>query len=46
LRIDKASGVEAVQVQLERFTLNDVCAFRWHRDVRNGHLRLALQVEP
>ena len=46
LHIDKARGIETVQVQLQRFTFNDVSAFGGHRDVCNGHLRLALQVQP
>ena len=46
LHIDKARGIETVEVQLQRFTFNDVSAFCGHRDVRNGHLRLALQIEP
>jgi len=31
LRIDKLRGIETVQVKLERFAFNDVCAFRMKR---------------
>ena len=41
LRIHKFRGIETVQVQLERFAFNDVCAFCRHCDVRQRHLGLA-----
>ena len=46
LHIHKGRGIEAVQVQLERFTFNDVRTFGGHHDVRDGHLRFTLQIEP
>ena len=46
LHIDKLRRIETVQVQFERFALNDVRTFSRHCDVRQRHLRLAFEVKP
>ena len=46
LCIRKLGVIEAVEVELERFTLNDVGALTGNREVGQCHLGLAAQIKP